>query len=138
VNRLDGGVLKVLVLGPSHLLCRSAIGFQDLTPELQQEVQELQKRMSVELEPLVLESSLTMQKILEAPDHKARCKLLNHFMDAETKRLKSKKSLKAIFSGSTPTVTQDIPAEEMISDDSESQKPESKSSAFFDEPDSFQ
>jgi hypothetical protein len=126
-----------LVLGPSHFLCCSTIGFQDLTPELQQQLQELQKRMAVELKPLVLESSLTMQKILEAPNHIARCKLLNHFMDAETKRLKSKKSLKAMFSGSTPTVTQDIPTEEMISDDSKSQKPDSKS-AFFDEPDAFQ
>ena len=43
----------------------SAIGFTDLSPELQKEVTELQKRMSLELRPLVLESTLTMQKILE-------------------------------------------------------------------------
>ncbi|KAL3923873.1 MAG: hypothetical protein SGARI_006134, partial [Bacillariaceae sp.] len=61
----------------------SAIGFGDLSPELQLELQELQKRMAVELQPLVLESSLTMQKILEANDHTARCKLLKHFMAAE-------------------------------------------------------
>mmetsp|Transcript_18974 Transcript_18974/g.29229 ORF Transcript_18974/g.29229 Transcript_18974/m.29229 type:complete len:408 (+) Transcript_18974:215-1438(+) len=40
----------------------SAIGFQDLSPALQEEVKELQKRMAVELEPLILESTLTMQK----------------------------------------------------------------------------
>jgi len=40
----------------------SAIGFTDLSPELQKEVQDLQKRMTVELQPLVLESTLTMQK----------------------------------------------------------------------------
>lgn len=124
----------------SHICCFSAIGFQDLTPELQKEVQELQKRMNVELKPLVLESSLTMQKILESNDHKARCRLLTHFMNAETKRLESKKSLKAMFSGSsTSSITADIPKEEMISDDSEPQKPESKSSSpFFDDPDAFQ
>jgi hypothetical protein len=52
------------------LLITSAIGFGDLSAELQQELQELQKRMAVELKPLVLESSLTMQKILEADSHK--------------------------------------------------------------------
>ena len=67
-----------------------------MTPELQQEVQELQKRMTAELLPLKLEADLTMQKILEAADHRARCKLLNYFMAAETKRLESKKSLKRV------------------------------------------
>jgi hypothetical protein len=124
----------------SHLfIFLSAIGFQDLTPELQKEVQALQKRMTVELQPLVLESSLTMQKILEADDHKARCRLLTYFMDAETRRLVSKKSLKGLFAtdSSTEIVAPDIPPEEMLSEDKDD-KPESQSSAFFDEPDAFQ
>lgn len=125
----------------SRIFC-SAIGFQDLTPELQAEVQELQKRMSIELEPLMLEASLTMQKILEADDHKARCKLLKFFMDAETKRLESKKSLKGLFSmDSGSTTATDIPAEEMISEDSKSElpsEPESGPSTFFDDEDAFQ
>jgi hypothetical protein len=61
----------------------STIGFNDLSPALQDEVQELQKRMAVELQPLVLESTLAIQKILEATDHEARCNLLKYFMDAE-------------------------------------------------------
>lgn len=43
----------------------SAIGFEDLSKELQDELKELQKRMSVELQPMVLESMLAIQKILE-------------------------------------------------------------------------
>jgi len=77
----------------------SAIGFTDLSPELQKEVTELQKRMSLELRPLVLESTLTMQKILEAGDHEARVNLLRHFIEAERRRLEAKKTLKGMFSG---------------------------------------
>lgn len=58
---------------------------------------DLQKRMAVELQPLVLESTLTMQKILECPDHSARLKLVRHFVQAETKRLSTKKAIQAMF-----------------------------------------
>ena len=44
-----------------------------------------------------------------------------------------------MFSGSaSPTVAQDIPSEEMISEDKLPKEPESNSSTFFDEPDAFQ
>lgn len=132
-----------------HARYNSAIGFQDLTPELQKEVNELQKRMAVELQPLVMEQSLTMQKILEAPDHKARCRLLKYFMDAETKRLESKRSLQGLFSSTStsasPTTTSvagaGIPPEEMISDDDNNNKLPSEpttSATFFDDEDAFQ
>lgn len=85
----------------------SAIGFNDLTPALQQEVQDLQKRMNVELQPLVLESTLTIQKILEAKDHKARCLLLKYFMDAEKKRLDAKSTLQGMFAGNSFAVTEE-------------------------------
>ncbi len=85
----------------------SAIGFSDLSPDLQKEVQELQKRMSVELQPLVLESTLTIQKILEAKNHKARCLLLKHFMDVEKKRLDAKSTLQGMFAGDAKAVTQE-------------------------------
>jgi len=117
----------------------SAIGFGDLTPELQQELQELQKRMAIELQPLVLESSLTMQKIIEAKSHSERCKLLKYFMQAETTRLATKKSLKGLFSSegeSLSTVEEGIPANEMLS--STNDEEETKSSSFYDEPDAFQ
>jgi hypothetical protein len=121
----------------------SAIGFGDLTPELQKELQELQKRMAVELQPLVLESSLTMQKILEADDHKARCKLLKYFIEAELTRLNTKKSLQGLFSSSSRESTSlandtssGIPPEEMIT---QQEKGDSKKTpTFFDEPDAFQ
>merc|ERR1712176_204909 len=115
----------------------SAIGFGDLTPELQQELQELQKRMAIELQPLVLESSLTMQKIIEAADHSARCKLLKYFMQAETTRLSTKKSLMGLFSSdgeSDSVVEKDIPADELLTEEAD----ETKSSSFYDEPDAFQ
>ena len=119
----------------------SAIGFQDLSPALQEEVQELQKRMAVELQPLVLESTLTMQKILEAEDHEARCKLLKFFIDAERKRLSTKKSLKGMFSsdGSSnvdlAALESAMPDEERIVSD---QSPTNPRSIMTDEPDAFQ
>jgi len=124
----------------------SAIGFQDLSPALQEEVQELQKRMAIELQPLVLESTLTMQKILEAEDHSARCKLLRHFVDAERKRLSTKKSLQGMFSSDSDaekdvSLEASMPAEEMISDDDKDSEKETASkprSIFTDEPDAFQ
>lgn len=101
--------------------------------------------MSVELQPLVLESTLTMQKILEAQSHSSRLKLVRHFVEAETKRLNTKKTLKGMFSGSTEmSVPTDaaIPAEERISDtvDTEAREdsPAQTSSLFTDEPDAFQ
>lgn len=118
----------------------SAIGFGDLTPELQEELQKLQKRMSIELQPLVLESSLTMQKIIEAKDHTARCKLLNYFMQAETKRLETKKSLQGLFSSDNDTVLAEndidnIPTDEMLPSTTESDE---KKSGFYDEPDAWE
>jgi len=112
-----------------------------LTPELQQELQELQTRMAVELQPMVLESSLTMQKIVEAKDHAARCQLLKYFMQAETRRLTTKKSLMGLFSSDSDAFTtdesdaEDIPDDEMIPS---TEAEETQSSSFFDEPDAFQ
>jgi hypothetical protein len=141
----------------------SAIGFQDLSPSLQQEITELQKRMAVELQPLVLESTLTMQKILEAKDHSERLVLVRHFIIAETKRLRTKKALKGMFTGTSTTTLStkfestttassssgDIPLEEQIlsSDDlpssqriNKDQKESSSNtpSSFFADDDAFQ
>lgn len=120
----------------------SAIGFGDLSSELQAELQELQKRMEIELRPLVLESSLTMQKVLEADDHAARCKLLKYFMQAEATRLSTKKSLMGLFSSDSDSLTMEedgIPADELIpSTESKTEEEDKKPSSFFDEPDAFQ
>jgi len=82
----------------------SAIGFQDLSPELQTELIDLQKRMTSELKPLLLEQTLSMQKILEAADHYERVELMRYFVDAERKRLQAKKTLKSMFGGSPSMV----------------------------------
>lgn len=83
----------------------SAIGFQDLSPELQAELIDLQKRMTAELKPLMLEQTLSMQKILEAADHEERVALMHYFVDAERKRLQAKKTLKGMFGGEATAVT---------------------------------
>ena len=83
----------------------SAIGFQDLSPELQAELVDLQKRMTEELQPLLLEQTLSMQKILEAADHEERVELVRYFVDAERKRLQAKKTLKSMFGGSPSAVS---------------------------------
>lgn len=123
----------------------SAIGFQDLSPALQAEVQELQKRMAVELQPLVLESTLTMQKLLETETHEERCKLLQFFIDAERKRLSTKKSLAGMFAGTTAD-SSSIPEAERLSPTPEKEEKvtpppaesaESPKSIFTDEPDAW-
>ena len=118
----------------------SMISFQDLSPQLQQEVQELQKRMACELEPLVLEATLTMQKILEAESHTDRCKLVKFFIDAERKRLSAKKSLQGMFNSTPSLPAKDVSAsnarEENQTDDEE--RSTAPKSLFIDEEDAFQ
>lgn len=110
----------------------SAIGFEDLSPELQTELVDLQKRMSGELQPLLLEQTLSMQKILEAADHDERVDLVRYFVDAERKRLQAKKILKSMF-GSEPSAvaSKEAPAPPKV-------KEESKSQFFEDDGDAFQ
>jgi len=86
----------------------SAIGFDDLSTALQQEVKDLQKRMQLELKPLVLESTLTIQKVLECDDHTQRVNLLRYFVDAEKRRLDAKATLRDMFSGSPDAVSEDF------------------------------
>ena len=100
----------------------------------------MQKRMAVELQPLVLESTLTMQKLLEAEDHEARCNLLRHFIDAERKRLSTKKSLAGMFAGETAGETS-IPEEERLGPKAKKEdkddSSDSSTSIFTDEPDAW-
>ena len=101
--------------------------------------------MAVELQPLVLESTLTMQKILEAKDHTARLKLVRHFVEAETKRLRTKKAVTGMFK-EEDSATANTPAEEQVADASKKaeevkkggEDPSDPSSLFTDEPDAFQ
>jgi len=142
----------------------SAIGFDDLSPSLQQEVKDLQKRMQQELKPLVLESTLTIQKVLECDDHGERVDLLRYFVDAEKRRLDAKATLKGMFSGSPDAVTEafvekgdevavveEEKEEEKIDEDGDLSRDDvagmmgldadvgdAKGSLFTDEPDAFQ
>jgi hypothetical protein len=114
-----------------------------LSAELQKEVIDLQKRMSVELQPLVLESTLTMQKILECPDHTSRLQLVRHFVEAETKRLKTKKAIQSMFSekalGKEATdALSSIPPEEQISGNASMSESTGASKSFFSDDDAFQ
>lgn len=128
---------------PISLWFDSAIGFEDLSKELQKELFELQKRMAVELQPLALESTLTMQKVLECPDHTARLQLVRSFIESETKRLQTKKTIQGMFSGSSTSST----AESLKSGDASNFPPEeqvkgtassSSLSSFTVDDDSFQ
>merc|ERR1719232_10587 len=123
----------------------SAIGFMDLSPALQNEVKELQKRMAVELKPLVLESTLAMQKILEASSHKERLILLRYFVDAERKRLEAKKTLQGVFTTTaaedntyTTPVKEDDQPKSSSAPSLKGETPNNGGSTFFDEPDAFQ
>lgn len=114
----------------------SAIGFTDLSPALQQEVKELQKRMAVELQPLILESTLAMQKILEANTHSDRLNLLRFFVDAERKRLEAKKTLQGMF------FAKDSDDQDGVNKEEKSQAEENirnnDSTIFIEDPDAFQ
>jgi hypothetical protein len=114
----------------------SVIGFQDLSAELQKEVKDLQRRMAIELQPLMLESTLSMQKLLEASDHTSRLQLLRWFIEAETKRLNTKKTLKNLFANmGGPSNLSDMPPEELII--TPPSVVEAKSS-FYEDEDAFQ
>lgn len=69
--------------------------------------------MVVELEPLVLESTLTMQKILETDEHKGRVNLIRYFVDAERKRLEARKMLQNVF-GVKPEEGDMVPLSEIL------------------------
>eukprot|EP00541_Cyclophora_tenuis_P017130 CAMPEP_0116547338 /NCGR_PEP_ID=MMETSP0397-20121206/3722_1 /TAXON_ID=216820 /ORGANISM="Cyclophora tenuis, Strain ECT3854" /LENGTH=319 /DNA_ID=CAMNT_0004071859 /DNA_START=118 /DNA_END=1077 /DNA_ORIENTATION=+ len=124
----------------------SVIGFQDLSPALQKEVKELQARVAVELEPLVLESTLTMQKILETEQHADRCKLVRYFVDAERKRLDAKRLLRGMFTASFPPCSSSSSSDSSPTSSSNSSGPDDSKgdgegptgSVLWDEPDAFQ
>lgn len=112
--------------------------------------------MAMELQPLILESTLTLQKILEAKSHKDRVNLVRYFVEAEIKRLEAKKLLKGMFKASDKTtlssilqdskppaaMKEDIPVPEQIKDSLPTLPKDDKSdlggSAIFDDPNAFQ
>jgi len=112
----------------------SSISFEDLSPDLQSEVQQLQKRMSNELQPLFLESTLTMQKMLEAERHEERVNLMRFFIDSEIKRLGAKNTLQGMFTSNSSDEDEfndNLPINSPIEADA-------GSTILKDEPDAFQ
>lgn len=85
-----------LILFPTN---DSVIDFDSLTPELKQDVIKLQKRLALELTPLALELSVSMQEVLETQTHKDRLRLLKSFAIAETHRLETKQIIQELFGG---------------------------------------
>lgn len=96
---------------------------------------ELQKRMVIELKPLALESTLALQKILEADTHQQRVKIVRLFVDAECRRLKAKQLIRGMFS-STSTGVVATAEEEKMNNIAVPSSP--RSSILLDEPDAFQ
>jgi hypothetical protein len=93
--------------------------------------------MITELQPLMLESALSMQKILEAPDHTGRLQLLRSFIDSEKRRLNTKKTLQGLFAKTDePSNLTGVPAEELMAEPPAEVK--SLASSFFEEDDAFQ
>lgn len=88
-------------------------------------VSELEKRVSGELQqpPLVLESTLTMQKLVQTKDHTERLKTVRVLLEAETKRLNTKMDTKmelrrGMLSGQSATASEtSFPVEEKSAED---------------------
>ncbi|KAL7507381.1 hypothetical protein ACHAXN_004574 [Cyclotella atomus] len=120
----------------------SAIGFEDLSSELQQELIGLQERMTAELKPLLLEQTLSMQKLLEAENHTERVELMRYFVDSERKRLIARKSLKDLFSSGASKNFSTTSSSSVTMKESQSRE-ETKSEAapqnsYFDDGDAWQ
>jgi hypothetical protein len=83
-----------------------------------------------------------MQKLLETESHEARCRLLQFFIEAERKRLSTKKSLTGMFAGKTAGLSS-IPEEERLGEPTSSSKnsadesPVAPKSIITDEPDAW-
>ncbi len=116
-------------------LGRATIDLKSLTPELQKDVKELQNRMAAELKPLALESTLALQKILEANTHSQRLKTVRLFVEAESRRLKAKHLLRGMFTGSNGEDNDDaVNIKHSVTPTTQS----TKGSILLDEPNAFQ
>ena len=74
-----------------------SIDFEELSPELQQELQLVQARATEELGPLALERAIHMQRIVQARTYDERLIILRECVDSERQRLEAKKMLQSAF-----------------------------------------
>uniref|UniRef100_A0A7S2I332 Uncharacterized protein n=1 Tax=Helicotheca tamesis TaxID=374047 RepID=A0A7S2I332_9STRA len=87
-------------LGPD---APESIDIADLPIYLREEATEVERRVKRELGPLRMELGLSLQTLLEARDHEGRIKILNSLIKAELQRLRTKKSMRAIFGSDDST-----------------------------------
>ncbi|KAL7443751.1 hypothetical protein ACHAXM_009034 [Skeletonema potamos] len=73
------------------------IDFEDLSPELQQELQLVQARATEELGPLAMERAIHMQRLVQARTYNERLNILRECVDSERQRLEAKKMLQSAF-----------------------------------------
>ena len=73
------------------------IDFEELSPELQHELQLVQARATEELGPLALERAIHMQRIVQARTYDERLNILRQCVDRERQRLEAKKMLQSAF-----------------------------------------
>uniref|UniRef100_A0A7S2E8M0 Uncharacterized protein n=1 Tax=Ditylum brightwellii TaxID=49249 RepID=A0A7S2E8M0_9STRA len=81
-------------LGPD---APESIDIADLPIYLREEATEVERRVKRELGPLRMELGLGLQTLLEARNHEGRIKILNTLIKTELQRLRTKKSMRAIF-----------------------------------------
>ncbi|KAK1747550.1 hypothetical protein QTG54_001513 [Skeletonema marinoi] len=75
------------------------IDFEELSPDLQKELQLVQARATEELGPLALERAIHMQRIVQARTYDERLIILRECVDSERQRLEAKKMLQSAFDG---------------------------------------
>lgn len=75
----------------------------------------------------------------KADDHDARCDLLKVFIEAETRRLDAKKTLKGMFDGTSKTADEiTVESNKLDSVARSNNSDELSSPRFFDDEDAFQ
>lgn len=76
----------------------SVVRFEELSPQLQKELTQLQKSFRDELESMITEPYVPFQRILQGTTHKGRIDQFSVMIDKELKRLQAKSTLKSMFS----------------------------------------
>lgn len=74
------------------------ISYSDLPQDMKDEINSLKSRITAEVEPLVMENNLGVQRLLAAKTHEKRVKLLGKEFSNERKRLEARESLKKMLS----------------------------------------
>jgi len=74
-----------------------AVSYADLPDDMKREINTLKSRIAAEVEPMILENNLAVQKLLSARSHISRLELFTRYFETERKRLEARESLKKIL-----------------------------------------